>query len=155
MPSTPPLVVSACLAGVPCRYDGRAKPDSEVIELVKEGKALPLCAEVLGNLPTPRPAVEIVGGDGADVLSGKARVTNTSGDDFTQEFVDGARAAADRAEEAGATRAILQALSPSCGCGTIYDGTMAGTKKTGDGVFATELKARGIEVEARRGDSSS
>lgn len=151
----PPLIVSSCLAGVPCRYDGRAKPDAEIIELVKEGKAVPLCAEVLGNLPTPRPAVEIVNGDGADVLAGKARVTNTDGDDFTQEFVDGARAAADRAEEIGATRAILQAMSPSCGCGTIYDGTMTGAKKTGDGVFAAELKARGIEVEARRGESSS
>lgn len=143
----PPVLVSACLAGTPCRYDGAARPDSEVVARTGRGETLPLCAEVLGGLPTPRPAAEIVGGDGDDVLDGQARIRTADGQDLTDEFVSGARVVADRAEAAG----VLQARSPSCGCGTIYDGTHTGTLRAGRGVLAAELARRGITVEDRRG----
>ena len=92
-----PFLVSACLAGVPCRYDGGAKPDAAIVRAVAEGRALPACAEVAGGLPTPRPPAEIRGGDGADVLRGTARVVTEQGADVTAEFVDGARRVADEA----------------------------------------------------------
>ncbi|MGW4096571.1 DUF523 domain-containing protein [Mycobacterium sp. NPDC004974] len=147
-------IVSACLSGIPCRYDGRARPDRDVIDAVSAGEALPLCAEVLGGLPTPRPAAEIVGGDGHDVLDGRARVVSVHGDDLTDAFIAGAKAVADTAIEKGARRAILQARSPSCGCGSIYDGTHSGALQPGDGVVAAELRRCGIHVEERSGDNT-
>lgn len=167
-----PVVVSACLAGVPCRYDGAARPDPEVVAAAARGEVVTVCAELLGGLPTPRDPSEIVGGDGADVLIGRARVITADGTDVTQQFLEGARAAADAAEKAmenaadnavdsavesaaerkGTRRAILQALSPACGCGTIYDGTHTGTLTSGDGVFAAELRRRGFQIEERRGE---
>ncbi|GAB5897635.1 DUF523 domain-containing protein [Mycolicibacterium mageritense] len=144
-------IVSACLSGAPCRYDGRSRPDRGVMDAVASGQALPLCAEVLGGLPTPRPAAEIVEGDGYDVLDGRARVVSVDGDDLTAAFIAGAKAVADAAVEYGAHHAILQARSPSCGCGSIYDGTHSGTLQAGDGVVAAELRRRGIRVEERSG----
>ena len=76
-------IVSACLSGSPCRYDGHARPDDEIIDAVAAGRAISACAEQLGGLPTPRPAAEIVGGDGSDVLEGRARVVSAHGEDFT------------------------------------------------------------------------
>lgn len=159
-PATPVLtLVSSCLAGLPCRYDGRAKPDPEIVRAVQEGRALPACAEQLGGLPTPRPAAEIVGHrgvgefDGHDVLAGRARVCGIDGEDFTAEFVAGARRVAQLAAEHGVTRATLQARSPSCGVAQIYDGSHSGRLAAGDGVLAALLRTEGIEVEAIRGAS--
>jgi uncharacterized protein YbbK (DUF523 family) len=87
-----------------------------------------------------------VGGDGHDVLAGRARVVTEAGDDVTDAYVAGARRALEAATEAGATRAILKARSPSCGAGVIYDGTFSGARKEGDGVTAALLAANGIEV---------
>ncbi|MGO3796407.1 MAG: DUF523 domain-containing protein [Pauljensenia sp.] len=145
------LLVSACLAGLPCRYDGRSKPDPEVVALVASGAALPACAEQLGGLDTPRPPAEIVGGDGHDVLAGRARVLTDSGEDVTEDFLRGARATAGLAREHGVEAAVLQARSPSCGCGRIYDGTHSGTLVDGDGVLAALLQTRGITTRAVRG----
>ncbi|MFE7190713.1 DUF523 domain-containing protein [Kitasatospora sp. NPDC057541] len=142
------VLVSACLAGVPCRYDGRAKTARAAAELVAEGRGVVVCPEGAGGLPTPRPAAEIVGGDGADVLDGRARVVDATGADCTEEFVAGARAALAAAEASGARRALLMARSPSCGCGQVYDGTFGGTLRPGDGVTAALLRRAGIEVEA-------
>ena len=66
------IIVSSCLAGRLCRYDGTAKPNERVMRMVREGFALPVCAEELGGLATPRKPCEIIGGDGMDVLDGKA-----------------------------------------------------------------------------------
>ena len=151
MTSERPVLVSACLAGAPCRYDGAARPDADILGRTARGETLPLCAEVLGGLPTPRPAAEIVGGDGDDVLDGRARIRTDDGQDVTDEFVSGARAVADQAVAAGVRHAVLQARSPSCGCGAIYDGTHTGTLRSGRGVLAAELTRRGITVEDRRG----
>ena len=144
-------LVSSCLAGVPCRYDGAARPDAEVVADVAAGRSLPLCAEVLGGLPTPRPAAEVVGGDGHDVLAGRARVLTADGTDLTAEFVAGALEVARRAAAAGVTEAVLQARSPSCGSGSIYSGGHDGTLVEGDGVVAAALRRSGVRVSARRG----
>lgn len=141
-----PFLVSACLAGVPCRYDGGAKPDPAIVRAVAEGRALPACAEVAGGLPTPRPPAEIRGGDGADVLRGTARVVTEQGADVTAEFVVGARRVADEAVARGVRAAVLQPRSPSCGCGRVYDGSFSGGLVDGDGVLAAALRARGIGV---------
>lgn len=144
-------MVSSCLAGVPCRYDGRARPDAGVAAAVAAGTAVPLCAEVLGGLPTPRRPAEIVGGDGADVLDGRARVVTDDGDDLTDEFVAGAHVVADYVVEHGIDRAVLQSRSPSCGCGQVYDGSFDGTLAAGDGVVAALLSRRGVAVTSVRG----
>lgn len=144
-------LVSSCLAGLPCRYDGRAKPDPTIVQAVREGRAVPACAEQLGGLPTPRPAAEIVGGDGHDVLAGRARVLGQQGKDFTEEFISGAHRVAAIAAEHGITRATLQARSPSCGAARIYDGSHSGTLVAGDGVLAALLRSRGMTIEAIRG----
>ncbi|MBP1325126.1 uncharacterized protein YbbK (DUF523 family) [Leucobacter exalbidus] len=148
-------LVSSCLAGLPCRYDGRAKPDPEIVRAVHEGRAIAACAEQLGGLPTPRPAVEIVGGTGSDVLAGTARVLTESGEDLTAPFVAGAHQVAEIARAHGVTEAILQARSPSCGVDTIYDGTHSGELTQGDGVTAALLRARGFTVTGRRGGSAA
>ncbi|MFJ9950547.1 DUF523 domain-containing protein [Kitasatospora sp. NPDC091207] len=142
------ILVSACLAGVPCRYDGRAKTAEAVAGLVAEGLGVVVCPEGAGGLPTPRPPAEIVGGDGADVLDGRARVVDATGADRTEAFLDGARQALAAAEAAGARRALLMARSPSCGCGRVYDGTFTGESRPGDGVTAALLRRAGIAVEA-------
>jgi uncharacterized protein YbbK (DUF523 family) len=97
-------------------------------------------------LPTPRPPAEIVGGDGHDVLAGRARVVTREGVDVTDRYVAGARLALEKALETGARKAILKSRSPSCGSGALYDGSFTGTLQTGDGVTAALLKENDIEV---------
>lgn len=144
-------MVSACLAGVPCRYDGRSRPDGAVVAAVARGTAVPLCAEVIAGLPTPRPPAEVQGGDGADVLDGTASVTTDDGEDVTEAFVRGAQAVASYLTEHGLTEAVLQSRSPSCGCGQIYDGSFTGTLVDGDGVLTATLKRSGVVVTSRAG----
>ena len=141
-----PVLVSACLAGRACRYDGRANPDDEVARLVSRGLAVLVCPEEDGGLGTPRPPAEIVGGDGGDVLDGRARVITREGEDVTQAYLDGARIALEAARAKGAESAILKARSPSCGKGCIYDGSHSRTLKQGEGVTAALLRRAGISV---------
>jgi uncharacterized protein YbbK (DUF523 family) len=141
-----PVLVSACLAGRACRFDGTASPDDAVSRLVAEGRAVLVCPEADGGLGTPRPPAEIVGGTGADVLAGRARVVTESGADVTEAYLRGARIALAAAQRAGATTAILKARSPSCGRGRVYDGSFSRTLAEGDGVTAALLEANGITV---------
>lgn len=143
------ILISACLCGIHCRYDGSAKPDAELIELLRSGRAVPVCPEQLGGLATPRPSAEIIGVDGAAALAGTASVMSTTGDDVTAAFIQGATQTLHIARICRAERAILKANSPSCGCGAIYDGTFSGVLKEGDGVTAALLKQNGIPVEVR------
>jgi uncharacterized protein YbbK (DUF523 family) len=143
---TEPVLVSACLAGIPVRHDGSSNRRSVVAELVGQGRAVLVCPEVDGGLPTPRPAAEIVGGDGSDVLEGTARVLTRDGADVTDAYVRGARRALEAAQKAGAATAILKARSPSCGRDLIYDGTHSSALTAGDGVTAALLLAHGITV---------
>lgn len=146
IPAAGPVLVSACLAGRACRFDGAANDDDVVERLVAEGRAVLVCPEVDGGLGTPRPPAEIVGGDGADVLAGRARVVTSGGADVTDAYVAGARRALKAAQEAGARAAVLKARSPSCGKGGIYDGSFSRSLRSGDGVTAALLRANGIEV---------
>ncbi|HEX2295531.1 MAG TPA: DUF523 domain-containing protein [Actinomycetota bacterium] len=146
IPLAGPVLVSACLAGRACRFDGSANGDDDVGRLVAEGRAVLVCPEVDGGLGTPRPPAEIVGGDGADVLAGRARVVTAAGADVTDAYVAGAHRALKAAQEAGATSAVLKARSPSCGKGRIYDGSFSRTVRAGDGVTAALLRRHGIDV---------
>ena len=142
----PALVVSACLLGVACNHEGRGSWRAVVDELARDYRLVPVCPEVLGGLPTPRPAAEISGGDGADVLAGRARVVNVEGGDVSAAYRRGAEAAVQAARAAGASRAVLKSRSPSCGSGQIYDGTFSRRLVDGQGVTAAALRAAGIEV---------
>lgn len=139
--------ISACMAGIPCRFDGQAKPTRTALELVERDEAILVCPEEMGGLPTPRRPVEIVGGDGEDVLLGHAKVLTADGEDVTAQYVAGAKKAADVVEDSKVNSALLKSKSPACGCSRIYDGSHSGTLVDGVGVFAAELKRRGIRVE--------
>jgi uncharacterized protein YbbK (DUF523 family) len=141
-------LVSACLLGVACRYDGKSSLDIDIRKLVEEGKAVPICPEEVGGLSTPRLPAEIVGGDGFDVLDGKAKVINSNGDDVTEEFIRGAQQALQLAQSFGVTEALLKEKSPSCGSQIIYDGTFQRKKLAGSGVTAALLQRHGIKVIA-------
>lgn len=139
-------LVSACLLGRACRYDGGSRPSEAVAAAVAAWSAegvriVPVCPEELGGLGTPRPPAELSGGDGSRVLAGEARVLRRDGTDVTAAFVAGAHAAAQAAPDAD--RALLKARSPSCGAGSCHQD---GAVRPGDGVFAALLRARGIRV---------
>ncbi|TIH19361.1 DUF523 domain-containing protein [Marinifilum sp. JC120] len=130
-------IVSGCLAGLCCRYDGKDNADERVMKLVAEGKAVPVCPEQLGGLTTPRPPCEIV----------KGKVLSDQGADVTENFMRGAEEAIKLAKLLGSKKAILKARSPSCGIGRIYDGTFSGKMIDGDGLFAAMLRKEGFELE--------
>ncbi|MFE0809265.1 DUF523 domain-containing protein [Streptomyces sp. NPDC058794] len=140
------ILVSACLRGVPCRFDGRHKASPEVEEAVAGRTVVSFCPEVAGGLATPRRPAELVGGDGHDVLDGTARVVEDTGDDVTAQFVDGARRALETARRNGCTQALLMPRSPSCGRAGVYDGSFTGELVPGDGVTAALLERNGITV---------
>ena len=146
IPEAGPVLVSACLAGLPTRFDGTGSHDDVVAKLVAEGRAVLVCPEVDGGLGTPRPAAEIVGGDGTDVLAGRAQVMTRDGTDVTAAYIRGAEAALDAARASGAKTAILKARSPSCGVDRIYDGTHSRTLKDGVGVTVALLRKSGLTV---------
>lgn len=142
----PTVLVSACLCGIACRYDGKSKPDERIRQLWQEGRVVPFCPESAGGLKIPRDPSEIVDGDGADVLSGGARVLSRSGTDVTDAYLSGARKALACCRAHGIERAVLKSKSPSCGCGVIHDGSFGGGLRAGDGVTAALLKQNGIRV---------
>jgi uncharacterized protein YbbK (DUF523 family) len=144
------ILVSACLVGIPCQYDGDSCPNDQVLDLATQGGVLPFCPEVAGGLPTPRPPAEVQGGDGGDVLEGRARVVNIEGKDVTAEFLAGARKALRVARRWGIKEAILKARSPSCGLGRIYDGSFSGRLVEGNGVTVALLKREGIVVRSEK-----
>lgn len=144
------VLVSACLAGLCCRYDGIMAENDEIMALLKAGMALPVCPEQLGGLPTPREPSEIQPGySGEDVLAGKARVLTASGKDVTQAYVRGAQECLKLCKTEGVTKAILKAKSPSCGCGVIHTGRFDGALGPGYGVTAALLRQNGIAVETK------
>jgi uncharacterized protein YbbK (DUF523 family) len=143
-----PVLISACLAGRACRFDGSSNEDDRVGRLVAEGRAVLICPEMDGGLGTPRAPAEIVGGDGSDVLAGRGRVVTEQGKDVTNAYVEGARRALEASQSSGAKVAILKSRSPSCGNGAIYDGTFSRSLVAGDGVTAALLRGNGIEVLA-------
>ena len=130
------ILVSACLLGVRCRYDGSSKPCQAVMDLGKAHELFPVCPEQLGGLPTPRIPAEIRG----------QRVMTRDNRDVSAEYGKGAEEAARLYRLLRCDCAILKARSPSCGCGQVYDGSFSGTLVPGDGIAARKLKAMGIPV---------
>ncbi len=139
-------IVSACLLGVNCNFEGKNWQNPDLLKEFAEGGLFPVCPEVLGGLPCPRDPSEIVGGDGGDVLDGKAKVVSINGVDVTTQFLKGAQKTLEIAQALGAKEAILIEKSPSCGAGKIFDGTFTEKFKPGDGVTAALLKRNDIKV---------
>jgi len=148
IPSDGPVLLSACLAGVPCTHAAEAKTRAWAMRLVAEGRGVTVCPEVAGGLPIPRPEAEITGGSGGDVLDDRASVVSVEGKDVTANYRHGADVAVATAARSGATLAILKARSPSCGCGAVYDGSFSRALVEGDGVTAAALKRAGVRVIA-------
>ena len=144
---SPKVLVSRCLLGHRVRYDGGASgPYAQLAQWQAEGRVIALCPEVAGGLPTPRAAAEIPGGQGVEVLAGKAAVITSEGEDVTEAFVSGARQALALVERHGIRLAILKANSPSCGNRLTYDGSFSGVKVEGQGVTAALLTRAGVQV---------
>ncbi|PRX98662.1 DUF523 domain-containing protein [Allonocardiopsis opalescens] len=143
------VLVSACLLGRPVRYDGRAKPvEHDILARWRaEGRLVPVCPEIAGGLPVPRPPAEIEpGADAAAVLAGTARIRTAAGEDVTAPFVAGAHDALAAARRHNAAIAVLKDGSPSCAATRVYDGTFTGTQTAGTGATTALLRAHGIAV---------
>ncbi len=132
----PYLLISACLMGVPCRYDGKSKPHPIAKLLEEKYRLIPICPEVEGGLPTPRTPCEIL----------QNRVVSMSGEDRTKEYRLGANKALVLTKKYGITAALLKAKSPSCGNQLIYDGSFSGRLIDGMGITARLLSDHGILV---------
>ena len=130
------ILVSACLLGVRCRYDGKSKPHPAVERLMEQHTLIPVCGEIFGGLPTPRVSAERQG----------ARVVTADGRDVTAAYRRGAEEVLRLAKLYGCKAAVLKERSPSCGSGRIYDGTFTGTLTDGWGVTAELLRDHGICV---------
>ena len=130
------IAVSACLLGENCKYNGGNNYNEKLAKFLEGHEVIGVCPEVLGGLPTPRLSSEIV--DGV--------VRHKNGTSVDEEFRRGAEIALEIVQKAGAELVILQSRSPSCGVGTIYDGTFSKTLIPGDGVFVKLLKENGIRV---------
>lgn len=130
------IIVSACLFGCDCRYKGDNCKNEELFALSKRHALVPVCPEQLGGLPTPRNPAEICGD----------KVISNVGKDVTGEYQKGAETALYIAKAVGADAAVLKANSPSCGKGSIYDGTFTGNKTAGNGVTAKAFFEAGIPI---------
>jgi uncharacterized protein YbbK (DUF523 family) len=137
--SQPLILVSACLLGVACNHRGLASPSSAVAAMATHSRLIPVCPEVAGGLPTPRPAAE---------MQPDGRVCTADGTDITESFRRGAAQALALAQATSATRTVLKARSPSCGCHGVYDGRFSRTlgDPNGEGVTAAALRGAGVEV---------
>jgi len=130
------ILVSACLMGINCKYNGGNNFDPKVAEFLKDYETVLICPEVMGGLPTPRVPSEIKDG----------KVINKEGKDVTSFFEHGAEETLFLAKKYNIKKALLKAKSPSCGCGKIYDGTFTDKLIKGDGITAKLLKENGIEI---------
>lgn len=130
------ILVSACLLGLPCRYDGKKKPCGAILKSKDTETLIPFCPECMGGLPTPRPPAEVQG----------ERVINALGADVSAPYRKGAEQALFLCQTLGISKAILKSRSPSCGKGEIYDGSFSKTLKSGNGITADLLLQNGIEV---------
>ncbi|OIJ19300.1 hypothetical protein BKP45_14190 [Anaerobacillus alkalidiazotrophicus] len=140
------ILVSSCLAGLEVRYNGTHCLDKKIRQMIEKKQAITVCPELLGGFSTPREPAEIVGGNGEDVLDGKAKVIGKSGKDVTIMYIKGAYSTLIKAQEVGATIVILKEFSPSCGSSMIYNGEFKGKKIVGNGVTTALLERNGIQV---------
>lgn len=134
------ILVSACLVGINCKYNGTNNYNSKIFELVRSGKAIPFCPEQLGGLSTPRVPCEI------KIVDGQRRVIDKNGKDVTYEFEKGANEVMNFVKCMNIKKAILQSRSPSCGVRKIYNGNFENKLINGNGILAEILIDNGIEV---------
>ena len=130
------ILVSACLMGVGCRYDGKSNQLPQLEQLMKQHTCIPVCPEIFGGLPTPRVPAERQG----------SKIMTQDGQDVTQQFVRGTAEVLRLADLYHCKAALLKERSPSCGSGQIYDGTFTKTLTEGDGLTAEMLNRKGIAV---------
>lgn len=137
------ILISACLYGEKCRYNG-----SNVNSDLKfdEKEVLKICPELLGGLGVPRESCEIVGGNAEDVINGTAKIIGLSGKDYTNEYLQGMEKAIQLVKKHKIEIAYLKQNSPSCGYGKVYDGNFCGKIIKGNGIFAEMLKKLGIKI---------
>lgn len=134
------ILVSACLVGINCKYSGGNNYNQKIFDLVKEGKAIPICPEQLGGLNTPRKPVEL------KVINGKRYAIDNEGNDLTENFERGALEVLNLAKDLNINKAILQPRSPSCGVNKIYSGNFDNKLVDGNGILAELLKQNGIDA---------
>ncbi len=139
------ILVSACLLGLCCRYDGQSKRSDRVLALMEKHELIPVCPEQLGGLPTPRSPAEIRNG----------RVINSLGQDVTAQYEKGAAEALRLYDLLRCDCALLKARSPSCGAEQVYDGTFSGTLISGQGIAAKLLSQHHITVLSEENDWGS
>lgn len=130
------VIVSACLVGDNCKYNGGNNLNQKMMDFLQSHEIIKVCPEVLGGLPTPRPSAEIVDG----------KVINTEGKNITKEFSLGAQKAFEIVQKENPDLIILQSRSPSCGIKQIYDGSFSGRKIEGQGIFAALCIKAGCKV---------
>ena len=135
------ILISACLAGINCKYSGGNNLNPELRDLVNSGKAVPVCPEQLGGLITPRTPAEIIKDSERNI-----KVITKTGTDVTKEYILGAERALAIAKALNIKTAVLQSRSPSCGCGYIYDGTFTKHLIVGNGITAELFIKNGIKV---------
>ena len=152
----PAVLISRCLLGERCRYDGRLKPSilehlAQYQVTAQHVRWVPICPEVDGGLPFPRqPCESCPGSTASDVLSGRSKICSCRGDDASDPYVRGAKLAVIAAQTQGAQFALLKARSPSCSPHCIYDGTFSGRLVPGRGIAAQALADVGIELSAKK-----
>lgn len=134
------MIVSACLVGVNCKYNGENNDNDKVKEYLKDKKFIIICPEQLGGLTTPRNPSEIIN------IDGNRRVLTYDNIDVTKNFINGAEESLKIAKIYNCKKALLKEGSPSCGCNFIYDGTFSGKKVPGKGLTATLFEENNIEV---------
>lgn len=130
------ILVSACLLGVNCKYNGENNYNEKVLNYLKDKEVIPICPEIMGGLPTPRIPSEIR----------NQKVFNEKGEDLTLNFIKGAEETLKLAKLFNVKKALLKAKSPSCGYKKIYDGTFSNTLIDGNGITAELLKNNGIDI---------
>ena len=139
-------LISACLCGVNCKYNGLNNYNEICDKLFTSGKAILLCPEQLGGLPTPRIPSEIIGESSNILNNNNGSVIDKNGNYVTPQFVKGAKETLQIAKKLNIKKAILKDGSPSCGVNYIYNGNFNGSKIKGMGITAQLLKESSIDI---------
>jgi len=140
------ILVSACLAGINCNYKGESKPNKKIIELIKKGKAIPICPEQLGGLATPRSGARILSNKGLDIIENRSRLITDDSQDVTDQYLRGAQEILKIIDDFNVLTVILKQGSPSCGNGKTQGGEERRELVQEDGVTVALLKKNGVQV---------
>ncbi|MBC8310771.1 MAG: DUF523 domain-containing protein [Candidatus Marinimicrobia bacterium] len=137
------IIISACLLGRECRYNGGHSKISKLESL--DVDFIPVCPEEAGKLGTPRPPAELITST-KDIIEGSGKIITENGDDVTQQFLDGSKKELSKLKSSNAQIAVLKSRSPSCGYGQVYDGTFTGKLCKGNGIFSQMCEDEGVTV---------